>query len=264
MLLWPIALVPTSCNSCRSWWWNNLSNSLHLAGVTWRISRSNGSITLCRSASDHTVAACWAPFRHVWNCLCFDIVTFSALYSWTWSAAQIIWIFCSCNRWDPLANSSSTLAIADFNIFWSSKAPFFLWNRFSALSRAVRGSAEWFCWLTSGKNSHNAHTAPITISSEAVSTLDFPASWELSSIVVQFTASVLLMLLICFPCQESLFIKSNGLEKRWRPRYGGTDVKRLPNWTLTYLALRYLSSQCNKSLTKPKSSWCNSSGRQRQ
>ena len=77
------------------------------------------------------------------------------------------------------------------------------------------------------------------------------------------TASVLIMHQICFPSQELLFIQSNRLWKHWRPRYCGTDVNQLSNWFFTFLAFRYLSCQRNKSLTKPKSSWCNSSGCQR-
>jgi len=81
MLHGPIALVATSCNSCRSWCWNNLSKSFCLAGVSWWISHSNSSIALCRSASAHIVATCWALFRRTWNWLSFDVVTFSAPYS---------------------------------------------------------------------------------------------------------------------------------------------------------------------------------------
>jgi len=263
MLLGPVALVLTSCNSCRSRWWSNSSKSLRLAAVTWWISRSNRSIALCRSASDHMVAVCWALFRRTWNCLCFGVVIFSALYSWTSIAARILWIFCSRKWWDSLGNWSSTVAFADFDIFWSRKAPFLLSNRFSASSSAARDRSEWFCWLTSRENSHNTRTAPITISSEAVSAAVFPASWEQSRIGAQFTASVLIMRRNCFPCQEPLFIESNGSGKCWRPGYHGTDVNRLSNWSLIFLAFRYLSSQCNKSLTKPRSSWCNSSGCQR-
>jgi len=260
MLLGPVALVPTTCNCCRLWCWNHLSESLHLAGVTWWISRSNRSIALCQSASDHMVATRQTLFRCAWNWVLFDVVTFSVPYSWTSIAAPILRIFCSHKWWDSLANSSSTLAFTDFDIFWSRKAPFFLYNRFSASSSAARVRSEWFCWLTSRENSHNARTAPITISSEADSAAVFLASWEQSRIGAQFTASVLIMPRISFPCQELLVIESNGLEKRLRPRYRGTDVNWLSNWSLTFLAFRYLSSQCNKSLTKPRSSWCNSSG----
>jgi len=37
ILLGPVALVPTSLNSCCSWWWNNLSKVLHLTADIWRI-----------------------------------------------------------------------------------------------------------------------------------------------------------------------------------------------------------------------------------
>jgi len=220
----------------------------------------NYSIALCRSASDHMVAACRGLFRRTWNCLHLDVVTFSAPYSWTSIAARILWIICSPKWWDSLANGSSILAFADFDIFWSRMAPYFLCNCFCASSSAARDRSEWFCWLTSWENSHNTRIAPITILTEAVSTALFPASWEQARIGAQFTTSGLIMPRISFPCQEQLFIESNGLEKSWRPGYRGTDVNWLSNWSLRLLALRFLSSQCNKSLTKPRSSWCNSSG----
>jgi len=126
VLLGPVAWVPTSCNSCRSWCWNNSSNSLCWTGVIWWISRSNHSIAFCRSASYHLVAACWALFSHTWNCLHFDVVTFSAPYTWTSIAARIIRISCSRNWWDSVANCSSTLAFTDFVIFCSRKPAFLL------------------------------------------------------------------------------------------------------------------------------------------
>jgi len=43
-------------------------------------------------------------------------------------------------------------------------------------------------------------------------------------------------------------------------RYVGTNVNWLSNWSFTFLAFGYLSTQCNQSLTESKSSWCNSSG----
>jgi len=264
VLLRPVALVLTSCNCCRSLGWNDLSKSLRLVGVTWWISHSNRSIALCQSASDHMVAHCLALFRRTWNCHGFDVVTIAAPYSWTSIAAPILWNFCSHNSWDSLANSSSTLAIADFNIFSSWKAPFALQNLFSAPSSVARDRSEWFRWLTSRENSHNAHTAPILNSSEAVSTAVFQACWQQSRIGAQFTASVLIMPQLSFPGQELIFNESNGVKKRWRPGYRGTDGIRLSNWSLTFPAFRYLSSQCTKSLTKPRSSWCNSSGCQRQ
>jgi len=264
MLPGPVASVPTSSNGHRLWYRNDFSTSLHVAAVTWWISRSNRSITLCRWASDYMVASGRTQFRHTWNCLHFDVVTFSASYSWTSIAAWILWIVCSHHLWDSLANWFATLAFAVFGIFCSRKALFLLKNRFSASCSAVRDRLEWFCWLTSRENSHNTRTSPITISSEAISATVFPPSWEQSRIGAQFTASVLIMPQMSFPCQEPLLIESNGVEKRWKPGYRGTNVNRLSNWALTFLAFRYLSSQCNKSLTKPRSSWWNSSGCQRQ
>jgi len=167
------------------------------------------------------------------------------------------------NWYDSLANTSSTLAFADFNIFWTGKAPFLFENRFSASFSAVRHRSEWFCWLTSRESSYNAQAASITMLSDAVSTAVFPPSWEQSGTWKQFTASVLMVPQILFPCQEPYFDESNGLEKCWRPWCHGTDVNRLTHWSLTFLAFRYLSSQCNKYLTKPRSSWCNSAGYER-
>jgi len=237
---------------------------MRLTGVTWWIWCSNRSFALCRSASDHLVGACWALFRRTWNCLRFVVETFSAPYTCTSISAQILWIFCCRNWWDSPVNSSASLAIADFDIFCSRIAPFFLYTRLSSSSSAVRDTSQWFCWLTSRENSHKAHPAPITISSEAVSAAVFLSSLEQSRIGAKFNASVLIMSQIVFPRQEVLFIESNGLKKRWRPGYRGTNVIRLSSWTLTYLAFRYFSSQCNKSLTKPKSSWCNTWGCQSQ
>jgi len=56
VLLGPVTLVPTSCNSCRSWCWNNLLKSSCWTEVAWWISHSNHSFALSRSASDHLVA----------------------------------------------------------------------------------------------------------------------------------------------------------------------------------------------------------------
>jgi len=122
----PDAFVPTSCISCHLWCWNSLSKSLRLPGVTWWIWRFNCSFALCRSASDHVVAACRTLFRLTWNFLHFDVVTFSAPFTWSSIVARVLWIFCSRNWWNSLANSSSTSAIADFDIFCSRKAPFSL------------------------------------------------------------------------------------------------------------------------------------------
>ena len=260
VLLRPVALFLTSWNSCRLWCWKNSSKSMHLTDVIWWISHSSHSIALSRSTSDHLVATCWALVRRTWNCLRFNVVTFSATYTWTSIAAHSLWILCSRKWWDLLANIIFTLAFADFNIFWSQKASFCLLNRISTLSSAVRNWSEWFCWLTSRENSPNARSVPITIFSEAVTVGVLPSSYEQSGIGTQLTDSVLNMRRICLPYQELLFIESNDLEKRWRPRYRGTDVNRLSNWSLTFLAFWYLSSQCNKSLTRPKSNWCISSG----
>ena len=248
-LLGLAAWVPISCNSRRGWFCNNLSRSSRLTAVTWCISHSNRSFAVYQSPSDLAVAACWALFRCTWNCLGFGIGTFLAQYTRTSIAMLIISIFCSCNWWDSVANCLSTLALADFNIFYSRNAHICFYIRFSSSSHAVRDRSEWFCWLTSRENSHNACTAPITISSQAVSTGVILSSLERSRIVAQFSTSVVIMPGISVPCQERLSIESNASEKHWGPGYDGTDLNWLPNRSLTFLAFRYLNSQYNKSLT---------------
>ena len=263
MLLGPVALVPTTGNSCCPWWWNNLSKILHLSGVTQWISCSSHSIASGQSASDQVVAACRDLFRRTWNCLCYVVETFSAPYTMSSNAVWILWIFCSCNWWDSVANWSSTLAVADFDIFCSRKVPFIRGNHFSASSSSLRARSEWFRCLTIRQNSHNAHTTPITISMEAVSTEAFRSSLEQSRIGAQFTASVRIIPQISLHFDVPLHNEWNGLGKCWRAGYHGTNVNRLSNWSWTFLAFRYLSRQCNKSWTKHRSNWCNSSGCQR-
>jgi len=165
-----------------------------------------------RWASDHFIHTCHTVVRCTKNFLRFDVVTFSAPYTWTSIEAQIIGIIWSCNSCYSLANCLSTLAFADFEIFCTQKALFFLQNRFSASSSAVRDRSEWFCWLTSVENVHDSRTAPITISSEAASIAVFLSLLELSRIDVQCTAGILILPLITFRCQEMLVNESNGLE----------------------------------------------------
>jgi hypothetical protein len=169
---------------------------------------------------------CQALFRHPWNSFCFVVVTFSVQYTWTSIAAWIEWMICSRNRWDSLASSSSTWAFTDLDIFCSVNAPFFLLNRFIASFSAVRNRSEWFCWLTSREKSHHARTAPITISSEAVSVNLFPSALRLSTIGAYFTVSDLIMPRISLPCPGLHFTEWNGVEKCWRPRHRGIDVNR--------------------------------------
>jgi hypothetical protein len=68
----------------------------------------------------------------------------------------------------------------------------------------------------------------MTISSEAVSAGDFLSSLE-SRFGAKFTPRILIMPRISLPSQKMLFFELNGLEKRWRPGYRGTDVNRLSN-----------------------------------
>jgi hypothetical protein len=175
-----VALVLTSCNRYCSQCWKNVSRSLPLEGVTWRILRSNRSIAFWRSASNQVVATCQAIFRSTWNRLHFVVETISAPYRRASIAAQILWIFCSHNRWNFLANRSSTWAFADFDSFFSRTIPFFWEHCSSASSSALRDRSEWFCWLTSRENWHNAQTAPITISSKTVLAAVFRSSLELN------------------------------------------------------------------------------------
>jgi len=259
VLAGPVGLVLTSCNSCRSWCWNDWLKSSRLTGVIWSISCSSRSFPISSSAFNHFIAACWTLFRCTQNFLCPGIVTFSAPYTWPCIAAQVWWIICSRNWWSSLANSSSTLNFGEFDIFYSPKAPISFHNPFCVWPSAVRDRSEWFCGLTSGEKIHYACIAPITIASEADSAADFQSSLEKSRIRAQFTSSLLMMPRISSPCQELLVIESNDLGNHCRGEYHGTDVNRVSNSSLTFLAFRYLSSQCNKAWTKPKSSWCDSS-----
>jgi hypothetical protein len=116
-----VALVPTAWDRCCSWCWITLSKFLCLPGVIWWISLSNCCYALWWSTSDHLVVACRALFKCTWNCLRFDIVTFWARYTRTSIAARIVCMYCSHNRCDSIANSSFTLAFADFDIVSSRK-----------------------------------------------------------------------------------------------------------------------------------------------
>jgi len=257
MHLWLVALVLTSCNSCCSWYWNNLSKSLRLTGVTWWISRSNCSIAFWQSAYDQVIATCRGPFRRTSNCLRFVVETFPIPSTRTSIAAQILWRICLHNWWNSVANGSSTVTFTDFNIFWSQNILFFWQNPLSASSSALRDRSERFCSPTSRENSHDACTAPVTIASEAALAAVSPSSLEQTRIGMQFTECALIIQQVSLPCHAMLFNESNGLGKCWRPGYHGTDVNWLSNSLLTFLSLRYLSSQCNQSLTKPRSGWCN-------
>ena len=146
---------------------------------------SNRSIALCQSASDNLVAFCQVLLSYTWNCHDLDEVTFSAPYTWTSISGEIVWILCPCNWWDSLGNNSSTLAWIEFDIVCSWKIPFVLYHRYSVLSFAICDRFEWFCQLTSTKNSHNACTVPITMSLEGVAaTTVVPSSLERSRIGV--------------------------------------------------------------------------------
>jgi len=204
VLLGPVALDLTPWNSCMSWCWNTLSNSYSWVGACGWILRFNRSISLCWLPSNHMVAACRALIRHTCNCLHFDIVTISTAHTWTWIGQWILRIIGSRNWWDALANSSPSMSFTDFDTFCSWQSPSSLEYHISASSSAVRDGSEWFCWLTRRENSHNAHTTPITISLQTVSSTVSLACNEQSRSCVQFTASVLIMPWISFPSQETL------------------------------------------------------------
>lgn len=112
-----------------------------------------------------------------WNFNSCGEVTFSAPYTRTSIAAQMLCILCSYNWCDSLANWSCTLAFPDFNIFCSWKAPLCWYNYPSTSSSTIRDRLEWFCSLTNTENSHNVYTAQITISSEPLSAIDFALSF---------------------------------------------------------------------------------------
>jgi len=231
----------------------------------WQVLSEGYRTSIARLTSRNQPLTIWSPLFGLYAgsaeiSFLLILVTFSALYTSSYIPAQIVESFCSCNWWDSIANCSSTLAFTDFDIFWCWKVPFFMETQFSASSSTVRDRSELFCWLTIRENSHNARTPPITISSEAVSAAVFPSSSKQSRIGAQSTDNVLIMPQICLPCQQLLFIESNSVEKPWRPGSRGTDVNQFSNQSLIFLTFRYLSNQCNKSLTKPTSSWWNWSG----
>jgi len=100
---------------------------------------------------------------------------------------------------DSIAHRLSNLAFRDFDIWCSQKIPFFWWHCLCALPSALRDRSQWFCWLTSRESSHNARTAPSTISSEAAYTAVFQSSLEQTVMWAQFTDSVLIIPWISFP-----------------------------------------------------------------
>jgi len=59
MHLGPVALVPTSCNSCPSWCWNNLLRTLHLTSVTWWIHAPTAQLP----SDDHHLTIWLPPVR---------------------------------------------------------------------------------------------------------------------------------------------------------------------------------------------------------
>jgi len=115
------------------------------------------------------------------------------------------------------------------------------------------------CRLTSRQNSHSVHTAPITISSEAVCTTVSRSSLEQTSIGVQFTPSVLIFPGISLAGPVLLFNQSNPSYLHVRTDSHDTDVNQLSNRSLRFLDFSYLNSLCNMSITRPRSSRCNSS-----
>jgi hypothetical protein len=101
----------------------------------------------------------------------FPIVGSSILFGppWTSTVAWIFWISGFLNCWNAVANCSSTLAYADFNIYGFQKTPLF-WVNWLNVSSNVWG--EWwksFYWLTQWEHYHNTSTALISISLKAMS-----------------------------------------------------------------------------------------------
>jgi len=106
-------------------------------------------------------AAWWAPIWCTWNYLSFVVKTFSAPFKRTSIAAQILLIICSHHGWHSLANRSSTLAFTDFNSSCSWYLGLFSYIGFNAFASASSDCSEWFCWLTSAENAHNAARLPL-------------------------------------------------------------------------------------------------------
>jgi len=79
---------------------------------------------------------------------------------------------------DHYAGWSCTLPIADNDIFCTRRIPVLWLNSIVASSSALKDRSEWVCWLTRSENSHEDHTAPITIASEALSTTAFLLSLQ--------------------------------------------------------------------------------------
>jgi len=114
----PGCRIETSCYSCSSWCWDNLTNTLWMAGVYSWISLPNDSFTFCRSTSDNLIACCQVPLWCTPNSLHFVVLTITARYAWTSIAVQILSIIHSCNWWHSLSNCLLTLACTGFNIVW--------------------------------------------------------------------------------------------------------------------------------------------------
>jgi len=136
-------------------------------------------VALCSGAPEIAYVLLWKPF--------------SAPYTRASIAARIWWIISPHNWRDSVAHRSSTLAFEHFNIFCSQHIPFFRYNHWSELCSALRDRFQWLCWLTRRENSHNARTAPITISSDAFSAAVFTSTLEESRIGTQLTARVLII-----------------------------------------------------------------------
>jgi len=246
--------------SCRLWCWNTLLKWSCLAVVTSWILHPNWSFALCQSASDYLVEPCQALFRCTSECVWLLELNVAAPYTWTTIVVRTGLNFCSYNKWDFLANFSSTLAFTDANIFSFQIEHFFYLNSFRESSSTVRDGRKRFCWRTSRENSHTSHSIPIAISLEDISAIVFLSLFMLLRIGVQLTTSVLIMQRIMSCYQQLLFTELNTSELRGKPGSSGTHVTWLLKSSSKFLAYWYLSRQYNMSLTQPKSSWCNSSG----
>lgn len=82
----------------------------------------------------------------------------------------------------------------------------------------------------------------------------------LTWIGLQFTISVLVMRQISSFNQVMQFNTSDIVEKYWMTTHCGTDVNLKTHGSLSIVALKYHSSQFNKSLTISRNSWSISLG----
>lgn len=123
---------------------------------------------------NHVVGYCWSILWNTWTCLNVILVTFAAPYTDISIAVQYLWIYCSLGQCGPVANVWSNLPIADLDIVDLSNSRFIWYIHSSILTCALWNGSEWLCQLTSRGSYQNAYTVQITISSECVTSDQFP------------------------------------------------------------------------------------------